>query len=134
MFSTNCASLKKWPARKLHLLLTVALVGFAGLSHAHHGWSWTKDGSFQLIGVVAKATLGNPHGVLVMNAKGEKWIVEVGQPWRNERVGLTDAMLAPGAELTLVGKRSVDPKEKKMKVERVIIKGRPFDLYPDRLN
>ena len=47
--------------------------------------------------------------------------------------GVTAAMLAPGAELTLVGKRSLDPKEKKMKAERVIIKGRRFDLYPERL-
>jgi hypothetical protein len=114
MFSTRCDTLRIWPARKFQLLLAVALLGFAGLSQAHHGWSWAKEGTFQLIGVVEKTTLGNPHGVLVMNAEGEKWIVEVGQPWRNERAGLTDAMLAPGAELTLVGKRSVDPKEKIM--------------------
>lgn len=133
MFSTHCDTLKNGSIRKLQLLLAVVLLGFAGLTQAHHGWSWTMEGGFQLVGVVEKATLGNPHGVLVMNAEGEKWTVEVGQPWRNEQAGLTDAMLAPGAELTLVGKRSLDPKEKKMKVERVIIEGRRFDLYPERL-
>jgi hypothetical protein len=133
MVSTSCDTLDKWPVGKFQLLLAMALLAFVGLSQAHHGWSWTKEGAFQLVGVVEKATLGNPHGVLVMDAEGEKWIVEVGQPWRNERAGLTDAMLAPGAELTLVGKRSLDSKDKKMKAERVIIKGRRFDLYPERL-
>ena len=82
---------------------------------AHHGWRWTDDGEFELTGIVETARLGNPHGVLTMDAEGEKWTVEVGQPWRNERSGLTDEMMAPGAELIITGKRAADPAEKKMK-------------------
>ena len=100
---------------------------------AHHGWRWTKDGQFELTAVVEKAELGNPHGVLMMNADGTKWEVEVGQPWRNERAGLTDAMLAKGATLVIVGKRSADAKERRVKAERIIIGGKNFDLSPERL-
>lgn len=100
---------------------------------AHHGWRWTDDGQFELTARVEKASLGNPHGVLMMDADGSKWEVEVGQPWRNERAGLTDAMLAKGAELVIVGKRSADPKEQRLKAERIIINGKNYDLYPERL-
>ena len=100
---------------------------------AHHGWRWTEDGRFELTGVVEDAALGNPHGVLTLDVDGEKWTVEVGQPWRNERAGLTDAMLAPGAELTIVGKRSADADEHRVKAERVVIGGTNHDLYPERL-
>lgn len=106
---------------------------FSQIAFAHHGWRWTDDGKFELTAVIEKAKLGNPHGVLMMNADGEMWTVQVGQPWRNERAGLADEMLVKGVELTILGKRSADPKEKKMKAERVVIKGKAFDLYPDRL-
>lgn len=104
-----------------------------GTAFAHHGWRWTDDGQFELTARVEKAELGNPHGVLTMDADGSTWRVEVGQPWRNERAGLTDAMLAKGATLTVIGKRSADPKEQRMKAERIVIDGRKFDLYPERL-
>lgn len=114
--------------------LGLLLLG-AGLSAAlaHHGWRWTDDGQFELTAKVEKAVLGNPHGVLTMDADGSKWLVEVGQPWRNEKAGLSDAMLAKGATLIIVGKRSADPKEQRMKAERIIIDGKAFDLYPERL-
>ena len=112
------------------LLLTGASLGMA---FAHHGWRWTADGQFELTARVEKAELGNPHGVLTMDADGSKWLVEIGQPWRNAQAGLRDEMMARGVTLTLVGKRSSDPKENRMKAERVIIDGKNFDLYPERL-
>jgi hypothetical protein len=104
-----------------------------GTAFAHHGWRWTDDGQFELTARVEKAVLGNPHGVLTMDADGSKWLVEVGQPWRNAQAGLTDSMMAKGATLTIVGKRSADAKEQRMKAERIIIDGKKFDLYPERL-
>jgi hypothetical protein len=103
------------------------------VAFAHHGWRWTDDGQFELTARVEKASLGNPHGVLTMDADGSKWLVEVGQPWRNEQAGLSDSMMARGATLTIVGKRSADAKEQRMKAERIIIAGKNFDLYPERL-
>lgn len=99
---------------------------------AHHGWRWAEDGNFELTGIIKAAQLGNPHGILTVDADGEIWTVEVGQPWRNERAGLTDEMLSVGREVTISGARSSDPAEKKVKAERVIIDGELYDLYPGR--
>ena len=122
------------PAFFRRCLAGLILMG-AGLSaaFAHHGWRWTDDGQFELTARVEKAVLGNPHGVLTMDADGSKWLVEVGQPWRNERAGLTDALMAKGATLTVIGKRSADAKEQRLKAERIVIGGKNFDLYPERL-
>lgn len=120
-------SIRPWLAG---LLLMGACLSAA---FAHHGWRWTDDGQFELTAKIEKAVLGNPHGVLTMDADGSKWLVEVGQPWRNEQAGLTDAMFAKGVTLIIVGKRSANKNEQLMKAERIIINGKKFDLYPERL-
>ena len=112
-------------------LIATPLLG-AGAAQAHHGWSWAEDSTFEITGMVTSAKLGNPHGILKLNAKGEEWTVEVGQPWRNARAGLKDSMLAKGVELTAVGNRAKDSKLKVVKAARIVIKGRNYDLYPER--
>jgi hypothetical protein len=99
---------------------------------AHHGWRWTGDGNFELTGVIKEARLGNPHGVLSVDADGEIWTVEAGQPWRHERAGLDEALLSPGTEIKVSGGRSADVNEKRVKAERITIAGRLYNLYPDR--
>ena len=44
-----------------------------------------------------------------------------------------DNMMAPGAELTILGQRSADPAELRMKAEVVIVDGIRHVLYPDRV-
>lgn len=100
---------------------------------AHHGWRWTDDGKFELTGLITEARLGNPHGVLTINADGEIWRAEVGQPWRNARAGLTDDMMTPGTEVKILGKRAADPADLLIKAEAVTIAGQTFVLYPDRV-
>ncbi len=102
-------------------------------AQAHHGWRWTEDGQFELTGIVTEARLGNPHGVLTIDADGEIWTAEVGQPWRNARAGLEDAMMAPGAEVTIIGKRAAEASDRRVKAEAVVIAGTTFELYPERL-
>jgi hypothetical protein len=114
----------------------MALAGialFATRGYAHHGWDWADESeTFELTGVIKAAQLGNPHGVLTVTAKNEDWTVEVGQPWRNERAGLKDSMLAKGVEATFQGRRAKDKKKRLMKAERIIIAGKLYNLYPDR--
>ena len=121
----------------MKLFRRTLLAGFAALvatqAAAHHGWRWTEGGRFELTGTVVERNLGNPHGELTMDVDGETWTAEVGQPWRNERAGLSAEMMAPGAELTIIGERSADPNERLVKAEAVVIDGDTYTLYPDRL-
>jgi hypothetical protein len=99
---------------------------------AHHGWAWATDEQFEITGKITKVKLGNPHGELMLDAKGVAWEAEIGQPWRNKRAGLTDNLLKIGVEVTISGHRAKDPKVKVVKAERVIINGKSYNLYPDR--
>jgi Family of unknown function (DUF6152) len=116
--------------RDLLAAAAAALVPIA--ARAHHGWRWATDEEFSLTGTILSARLGNPHGELRVDDGERIWIAEVGQPWRNERAGLTDDLLAPGTEITVEGHRSANPDEYVVKAERVIIAGRLYNLYPDR--
>ncbi len=103
---------------------------------AHHGWGWATGDEFELTGVIKAVKLGNPHGEMTVDAKGdfagEEWVVEIGQPWRNEQAGLTVEKLAKGTEVTVHGHRSANPDAKLMKAEWLEIGGTKHDLYPDR--
>jgi hypothetical protein len=124
------------PDRRVVLSGALAALLVPAVARAHHGWEWAEDKTFEISGVIKSAKLGNPHGLLKIDAKNgaknEEWTVEVGQPWRNERAGLKDAMLAKGVELTIQGHRARDPKLKVVKANRVVIKGQTYNLYPER--
>lgn len=114
------------------VLVAAALLAPSLPSLAHHGWSWTTGGNIELVGIIRKASLGMPHGQLQVDAEGELWTVEVGQPWRNERAGLGPGDLSEGVEIRAVGEPSADISDKRMKAERLYIDGREYDLYPNR--
>lgn len=113
-------------------LLGPLAVAAALPAFAHHGWGWVSADQFVLTGIIRSAELGNPHGRLEVDVNGEIWVVEVGQPWRNHRAGLTDDLLSPGTEIEASGHRSRQDTERRMKAERVRIAGKLYDLYPDR--
>lgn len=112
------------------LALTATLLALPAL--AHHGWGWATDQEFEITGTITKVRLGNPHGEVTINVKGALWLIEVGQPWRNERAGLTDNMLSVGRLITVHGHRSAKETERLVKAERVVIDGKSYNLYPDR--
>lgn len=118
--------------RTLVQSLLISLLG-ARAGFAHHGWRWTSGANIRLTGLIRSARLGNPHGVLEVNADGEIWQVEIGQPWRNEQAGLTDADFAQGREVTIEGEPSAETDLRLMKAERLwFADGVRHDLYPGR--
>jgi hypothetical protein len=122
--------MKKFLIAASLLAASVAIPDGAAL--AHHGWAWTTGENVELTGVIKEVKLGNPHGILKVEIKGELWTVEVGQPWRNQQAGLKDGDLAEGVEIRLIGEPSADAAEKRLKVEKLFIGDREYVLYPDR--
>ncbi len=68
----------------------------------------------------------------MVDVNGEKWTVEVGQPWRNERAGLKDGDLAPGVEIRVEGEPSANIEDRLLKVERLWLGKTKYELYPGR--
>ncbi|MFN3547971.1 MAG: DUF6152 family protein [Mesorhizobium sp.] len=99
---------------------------------AHHGWSWTQDGFFQLEGVIAAIYIGNPHATIDVDVNGAIWRVELAPPSRTVAAGFTDKVAAVGDEVTAIGNRSRDDGENRMKAVRVIVNGGTYDVYPYR--
>ncbi|MSQ59495.1 MAG: hypothetical protein EXR36_07590 [Betaproteobacteria bacterium] len=116
----------------LKLLAFTLCVSLAQGALAHHGWGWATDEEFEITGKIIQVRLGNPHGEVTLDVKGEKWVIEVGQPWRNERAGLAPEMFSNGRVITIHGHRSAKQSERLVKAERVIIDGKSYNLYPDR--
>lgn len=98
---------------------------------AHHGWGWATGEEFEITGVIVEVRLGNPHGEVDLMVDDQVWVIEVGQPWRNEKAGLTDKLIK-GTTMTVHGHRSAKESERLVKAERVVIDTRDYNLYPSR--
>ena len=116
------------------MIVGAILVGLAPLAPlaAHHGWGWATNEEFELAGTVKSVRHGNPHGEMRLNTASGEWLIEIGQPWRNEQAGLTSEVLRPGTRLLIHGHRSARKGERLMKAERIVIAGKSYNLYPDR--
>ncbi|WP_442580910.1 DUF6152 family protein [Mesorhizobium sp. ASY16-5R] len=100
---------------------------------AHHGWSWTEDGFFQLEGIIRDIYIGNPHATLDVDVEGEIWRVELAPPSAAIRAGFTEDVAKAGDEVLAVGNRSRDSTEKRMKAVRLTVNGKTYDVYPNRV-
>ena len=109
----------------------VALLA-AGPTFAHHGWSWTEDGFFELKGIIKAIYIGNPHATLDVDVEGEIWRVELAPPSATIRAGFTEEVAKVGDEVTALGNRSREETEKRMKAVRVTVNGKSYDVYPSR--
>lgn len=114
-------------------LLAAALLGAVALpAAAHHGWSWTESGFFQLEGVITDIYLGNPHATLDVDVEGVVWRVELAPPGPTSAAGFVEGVAAIGDEVTAIGNRSADENETRMKAVRIIVDGETYDVYPSR--
>jgi hypothetical protein len=121
--------------RGLGRIATVAAIPalVATAAFAHHGWAWTQDGFFQLKGIITDIYVGNPHATLDVNAEGEIWRVELAPASRTIAAGFTEDVAKAGDEVTAIGHRSRDETERRMKAVRIVINGKSYDVYPERV-
>ena len=121
------------PFNRSITLAAAVMLAAATAAYAHHGWSWTQDGFFELKGRITAIYIGNPHATLDVDAEGEVWRVEMAPPSRTIAAGFTEDVAKAGDEVTAIGNRSLDETEKRMKAVRIIVKGKTYDVYPDRV-
>lgn len=120
---------------QLSKVTLAGLVLSAGLvvpALAHHGWSWTDSGFFQIEGVISDIYIGNPHATLDVDVEGTIWRVELAPPGPTTEAGFVEGVAAVGDEVIAIGNRSQDHNEARMKAVLIIIGDDTYDVYPDR--
>ena len=114
------------------LAAATALVTTAAFGH--HGWSWAEDQLSRLSGTITQITIAPPHPtLLVQDAQGTVWTVELGNPGRTRQAGFVEGTTAPGAQVEVLGNRDQDPAQARIKAVRITIDGQNFDFYPERI-
>lgn len=118
-------------------IVTLVLALFWSLpvpAMAHHGWSWAESEQVRLEGVIEAVSMAPPHPTLkVRDAQGTVWEVELGNPGRTTRSGFTGDTASVGDAVTVIGNRDRDHSHAHMKAVRVVIDGRNYDMYPERI-
>jgi hypothetical protein len=98
----------------------------AQYAFAHHSFAvhFVADRLIKVAGVVNEFSFRNPHGLLVLTAKGDdgqaaQWRIETNSPNILRRRGWTETSIKPGDEVTVEGYPARDGTNS-MRVYRVI--------------
>lgn len=120
-----------------HVLALTATAGLvaaiAGTAAAHHGWSWAEADQIELTGEIRAISFAPPHPSLEIETPDGPWNVELGNPGQTQRAGFVQGVADVGDEVTVLGNRSLDPDEKRLKAVRVTVSGETYDIYPSRI-
>ena len=120
---------------KLMTAATFAAGLIATAALAHHGWSWAEADQIELTGTVRKVVIAPPHPTIdLTTTDGVDWHIELGNPRQTERSGFNAESAKAGDTITVLGNRSQDPDEKRLKAVRVTIGHKVYDIYPERIN
>lgn len=120
---------------KLMTTATVAAGLIATAALAHHGWSWAEADQIELTGTVRKVVMAPPHPTIDLTATdGVDWHIELGNPRQTERSGFNAVSAKAGDTVTVLGNRSQDPDEKRLKAVRVTVGDKVYEIYPERIN
>ena len=124
--------MSRFAAFRFSSLVAVGALSISPAVLAHHGWAWTEDEESRLSGTIEEIQLGNPHaGVALRNEQGV-WAVDLAPPSSTERAGFVKGVAAVGDEATVTGHRSRDKNERRFKAETITVKGKTYDVYPNR--
>jgi hypothetical protein len=118
----------------IRILAGAAVAGMlAGTAIAHHGFSWAETDQIDLKGTIVAISFAPPHPAMDVRAQDGVWRVELSNPNQTQRSGFVEGQAKIGDEITATGHRSQDPDEKRMKAVRIVVGGKTFDIYPDRI-
>ncbi|CAN7209337.1 DUF6152 family protein [Neorhizobium sp. LjRoot104] len=105
----------------------------AGTAAAHHGWSWAEADQIDLKGTIQSISFAPPHPMLEVRAEDGVWRVELGNPNQTQRSGFVEGQAKVGDQIIATGNRSEDRSEKRLKAVRIVVSGKTFDIYPERI-
>lgn len=109
-------------------IATLALLAIAAPAAAHHGWSsYDASKTIEITTELSDVSWGNPHGAAKVAYQGKRWDVILAPVSRMETRGLTQAMVAPGKKVKLVGYPRSDGTPE-MRIERVIAGDKTVEL------
>src|SRR5262245_8068760 len=114
-------------------VVLVALVVSTAPILAHHGWSGNSEQEFEIKGTVESGvSLAGPHATMKVRSNNQVWDCTLAPPARTQAAGLKEGVIPVGAQVTIQGHRSSDPKRFEIKTERVIWNNHTYNVYPDR--
>ena len=119
--------------RRLPLALAALGAALAGPARAHHGWSWAEDAQTTLQGTIRQISMAPPHPMLMVESEGKLWQVDLGNPNQTERSGFTGTTAKAGDAVTAIGNRHLDKSKAHMKAVRIVLAGKNYDMYPERI-
>lgn len=112
------------------------IVGFAfaaalvagGGALAHHGWgSYDAKKVLKISSPVDKLDWTNPHVHINVTHEGGMWEAVLAPPFRMEARGLSPELIKTGTEVSVEGYPSTRT-ERELRVERIIVAGKTFEL------
>ncbi|MCJ8517445.1 hypothetical protein ABID21_000206 [Pseudorhizobium tarimense] len=116
------------------LLVAGALGMFtATAATAHHGFSWAEAEQIELTGTITEISFAPPHPSMQVQAEDGVWTVELSNPGKTQRSGFVEGVASVGDAVTLIGNRSKDRDELRMKAVRVMVGNKTYDIYPERI-
>lgn len=100
---------------------------------AHHGWAWTQAEESRLSGEILAISFTNPHLQLrLRDAAGATWVVDLSPPIQAAPSGFGPDHARAGDRAIVTGHRARDMESRTFKGETITVRGRTFDVYPNR--
>lgn len=110
------------------LIALLALASVPSAALAHHGWgSYDSAKVFTIKSPVEALDWHNPHVTVTVKHEGQSWQATLAPISRMLRRGLSEAMLAPGKDVTIEGYPSTRV-EREMRAERITVGTEVFEL------
>lgn len=110
------------------VILSLAVLLPAGGASAHHGWgSYDAAKVFTIEAPVEMVSWANPHSHVMLQYEGATWEATLAPLSRMQARGLTEADLAPGTVVRVVGYPSTRH-EHEMRAERITTNGKTVEL------
>lgn len=116
-------------ARLLAASLAFALPAAAA---AHHGWGWTEENETRLSGTIKSISFTNPHMHLQLQTANGLWAVDLSPPIVAQGSGFGPNAAKTGDQVSLTGHRARDRGMRTFKGETITIRGKTYDVYPQR--